>query len=484
LKLLNLLQLTDHHRFIVVREFGLSSLDRRILTTLYQPLIGSSSIALYMTMCSQLPAEMVGSSKPGSLSMLFLACGMQPNENGRKQLMDDTSQLEAVGLLRTSRITDEHDVIIYEFDLLAPVLPHILFSSHYLWLMFQERMGSAAAEQLRQSFITEKTKYKIIHREVISVSFQEQFRLIHPMPATTTPVRLNSADAFNHGGFMPNELLRRFPKSSVNRKFLENMLSDNGLVTQLNYWAGKYELTLKETVSLLDEGDMFLSNGDFHVERFQTRAVEIRRQISRREEDQSPRERKREVQAISSDNNKMPLDERESDEKYWLEVPETFLNDCNARQYNSLLVNASYDQLLKIHFRPASVPLVVREAFLKMHLDYHLPDEVINVLIHYVRKNALDWSPKYLDAIAANVVGKHIRTFEQAVAHFRKAEQVRNGTQDSAKVQRGMNRTTERKEQSKFMKPQVASPQRQSKKAASEEDIRRILEKAKRLQDT
>src|SRR5690606_19794780 len=103
-----------------------------------------------------------------------------------------------------------------------------------------------------------------------------------------------------------------------------------------------------------------------------------------------------------------------------------FQGQCDARQYNAMLANMPYSQVLKMFFAPAEVPVYVEEAFMAMNIDYQLPDEVLNAMIHYIRVNDLDWRRSFLDAIAANVAGKQIRSFENAVLYFRKEEQTRS----------------------------------------------------------
>ena len=43
----NILQYTEHHRYYIFRDFSLSSLDYKMLSLIYQPMIGAFAIAFY-----------------------------------------------------------------------------------------------------------------------------------------------------------------------------------------------------------------------------------------------------------------------------------------------------------------------------------------------------------------------------------------------------------------------------------------------------
>ncbi|HZG84642.1 hypothetical protein [Paenibacillus sp.] len=502
MKLTNLLQLTEHHTFVAVRRFGLSPLDSRMLWSAYQPLIGGTAAAFYMTLCSLLPSDASGASEAGTLGQLFLACGLEPNERGRKRLVEETSKLEAVGLLRTFRLLDGDEVTGYEFRLEPPLTPEKFFGVHHLWLLLQEKLGPSAAETVRRSFVREGWSLAPgERREELSAPFYEVFRLHVPAAAAVeeAPEPVPTAppadpEAFGRDGFRSDELLRRFPRSSPHRRAVERLLADAGRLAKLNYIAGRYELTLKQTVSLLDEDGMFDASGAWQEARFEARAAEMYRGSNaaalRKERTARKQELAREEPSAAAEA--IPGQERDVPAPYWLEVPEQFQGQCDVRQYNAMLANSPYTRVLKLFFEPSAVPTAVEEAFLAMSVNYRLPDEVLNVMIHYIRANDLDWKRNYLDAIAANVAGKRIRSFEHAVTYFRRAEQTRGGTArgDAAArsdAPRGEAVGAAPREPKRRGRPPAAErpviPVARSEGAAeaTEEDIRRIMEMAKRL---
>ena len=506
MKLTNLLQLTEHHRFVAVRRFGLSPLDSRMIWSAYQPLIGGTAAAFYMTLCSLLPSDASGVSEAGTLGHLFLACGLEPNERGRKRLVEETAKLEAVGLLRTFRLLDGDEVTGYEFRLEPPLSPEHFFGVHHLWLLLEEKLGPSAAEAVRRSFMREEWSLAPgERREEVSAPFYEVFRLHVPAAAAAEEApELEAAappadpESFGRDGFRSDELLRRYPRSSPNRRAVERLLADAARLAKLNYIAGRYELTLKQTVSLLDEDGMFDAGGAWQEARFEARAADMYRGSNAAALRKERTVRKQELAREETAAGDAPGQERDVAAPYWLEVPEQFHGQCDVRQYNAMLANSPYTRVLKMFFEPSAVPTAVEEAFLAMSVNYRLPDEVLNVMIHYIRANDLDWKRNYLDAIAANVAGKRIRSFEHAVTYFRRAEQARGGARGEAA--RG---EAARGEAARGEAPQaVASAPREPKRRgrppaverpvipvarsegaaeATEEDIRRIMEMAKRL---
>lgn len=62
MRMKNLHHYTEHHRYCVYREFGLSALDDRMLTGAYQPMVGAFAVGLYRLLFQHLPGEQVGYS--------------------------------------------------------------------------------------------------------------------------------------------------------------------------------------------------------------------------------------------------------------------------------------------------------------------------------------------------------------------------------------------------------------------------------------
>ncbi len=118
----SLLHFTENHRFCVYRDFCLSSLDSRMLSSVYQPMVGAFAISLYHLLFQQIPIEKLGYSPLEQQRRLFLTLGLEPSEKGRRYLIEQASLLEAVGLLQTCRIyMPEQEDYVYEYELQQPL---------------------------------------------------------------------------------------------------------------------------------------------------------------------------------------------------------------------------------------------------------------------------------------------------------------------------------------------------------------------------
>jgi replication initiation and membrane attachment protein DnaB len=462
-----------------------------VLTHAYLPLIGASGLALYATLCSSSSASL-------SLHTLAARCGIV-GDDALERWAAQASYVEALGLMR-SYVRGDVGRFTCTFVMREPLSAQSFFSEEATVSLLTERIGVQAAEAVR-ALLHEDDSDDIDEEYGSDVSHtrQEVFHVGKKLPAWRTKEQTMAIV------FRPEDVLRRFPRSSAHRRFVERMLVSPTLTAQVNEVAGTYALTLKETVSLLDEQGMFRSGGEFVVEHFHARAAALkgvtqrliipatyaRTSESERASDSS--EQLLQEDGVSTDvahvqtrfdDGWFAMCTRKVEAMYWLDVPDAFGELWDARQYNTIAANASYAEMLRLYYHPSHVPQAIKQSFHHIHIDYQLPDEVINALIHYIRANDLDWSPKYIDAIAANIAGKHIRSFEQAVTYFRAAERTR-------KTKRLRNPPAQRPQQhpprSKPTRQRPPSPATEEavspERQATPEDIQRIRDKANRMRD-
>lgn len=532
---------------VVIRRFGFGAREARAMTTVYQPLLGHVATALYVSLChwghDHTDAVTV------EMNVALVMCGFEPSERGFKQWAHHSSFLEAAGLL-TSYYRADPNGAQWTFVLHTPLLVNAFFADDSLTALLQERVGPMMYQALYDLlFPADIPRDDATYGTDVSHTKKEVYHASHG-----TNSHVASGGQQTTGFYRPEDVLRRFPRSSKNRRFVERMLVSPTLTERINAFAVRYDLTLKETVSLLDEEGMFRQGGEFEVTRFAQRAAQLRG-VTVREDPVDARapspSHNPEVVSLgaSSAGNAIPIPHRttttslvtlpvvtrqsatfvssvtsfsapssessvasvvslepalreereqdiwtklhgrEVDALHWFELPDQFQHTCDVRQYNAMLVNASYGEILRLFFHPSSVPAAIKEAFHEIHVAYHLPDEVLNAMIHYIRTNDFDWSTKFIDAIAANIAGKHIRQFEQAVAHFRKAERTRQYRGKSPSPKREEGTRTKSDAGYKSRPPRVPSPKvvppsgNATRKEATPEDIARIMEKARRMHE-
>lgn len=154
MRMSNMHHFTEHHRYVAYREFSLSELDRKMLSHVYQPMVGAFAIGLYHLLYQHAPADRVGYSGIDAQRRLFLLLGLEPSEKGRTYFVEQTSKLEAVGLLQTSRmLLPDMEEYMYEYELQPPLSPHDFFRTQHLTLLLRDFVGKYAVLNLRSNSV-------------------------------------------------------------------------------------------------------------------------------------------------------------------------------------------------------------------------------------------------------------------------------------------------------------------------------------------
>jgi replication initiation and membrane attachment protein len=157
-------------RYTVRSNGVLHDFDRKVLTLLYQPLIGYRALCLYMTLWSEL--ELLSEKETTHHSLMVL---MQCN---LKEIYEERLKLEGIGLLKTYvniQHGDEPKLFIYELQ--PPLAPEQFFTDGMLNVFLYNRIGKHKFQQLKQFFSTsaiDQTKFSPVTR-----SFHDVFASVH-----------------------------------------------------------------------------------------------------------------------------------------------------------------------------------------------------------------------------------------------------------------------------------------------------------------
>ncbi|MDU0331927.1 DnaD domain protein [Paenibacillus sp. 3LSP] len=504
----NMLHFTENHRYCVYRDFGLSPVDGKMLGLIYQPMVGAFAISLYRLLVEHVPQEQVGYSEVEQQRKLFLTLGLDPSEKGRKFLIEQTSRLEAVGLLQTNRLyVPDSDDYIYEYELQAPLAPAEFFRTQHLTLLLRDKIGKFAVLSLReQLFRGEPEAWSGVglNKENITVPFYEIFELnthsidyeLEQAIAETSIARqpgLKLAleeDAINYA-----DIILRFPRESRNRSFVEALRFDPEGMGVVNYVARKYDLSVQDICRLLDEDGVFDPGGGILLDALQHKANLQFRQGKRRQEEREVAYGK--IVALRGEEPKAEDDSVQAggvaeevavQMEYYVDVPPQFQSKCDIHQYNMMLRNEPYTRLLKTFF-PGSIPDNLLDIFEKIDLNYKLPGEVINVLIHYLMSLLTSGGEQrinrnFIDAIAANMLLKQINTYEQAVQYIRDQSKVKEKVKEkSGGAASGGGRARTYGSRGTKPKPEIPIVERTGQETAvSEEELAELIKMAERMQ--
>lgn len=447
MRITNMLHFSEYHRFVVMRDFSLSSLDMKMLSSLYQPMIGAYAVSLFHTLFLQLPADKVGCSSMEQQRRLFLALELETSEAGRKFFIEQTSKLEAVGLLKTTRsFVEASDDYVYEYTLFAPLTPNEFFKNQHLTLLLRDKVGKYMLFSLRDELLQHKPEeLERANSENLSVPFYELFRLntqvvdLELEQALFEPAAAKPAEGrpeVTIKGFQYSDIIMRFPRMSANRAFVERLKYEPEQMEQINFVAKKYSLYLTDLVQLLDEEGAFAPDGELMLEFLQQKANLVFRQDKKRSEERerylSKVEQGRSASAAAAAAES--AGEKSVEMEYYVEVPDIFQGECNQHQYNFILRNEPYTYLLDKIFSKGTVPDGLLDTLNKVDRNYGLSEEVINVLIHYLYINKRSWSKASIEFSVTDMLAKQVGTFEQAVEYIR--EQMKYKQSKSAKSPR------------------------------------------------
>jgi len=439
----NRLEFTEHHRFVVYRDFALSGLDRNVLAQLYQPMVGAFAVGLYLLLYHHMAEDRTGYSALEAQRKLFLGLDLEMNPDGRQTLADQASRLEAVGLLQVFRQYDPvQDETIYEYVLLRPLAAGEFFATFHLALLLRDKVGKMAFQELRESFALSEPQglARFVNREEITVPFYEIFRLsAGPVDPELEEALAESAAANEKAkeAVRPPERIRhsdmllRFPRTSPNRPYVERLNRAPESMAQLNYLAYKYDLEVPEICRLLNEDGVFHEDGTLRWEELQFRANLMYRQDRKREEERERvLARTGAAEAAGSGTAGPAADPAEESSAAvsgipLLPVPERFGLKAPVEVYNQMLRREPYTRMLERYF-PGAVPDAFARIFERIDLNYKLPEPVINVLIHYMlgMNHAQRLTKSFIDSVASNMLAKGIDTFEKAVLYVREQEKL------------------------------------------------------------
>jgi len=443
MRIQHLLEFTEHHRFYCYRNFSLGSIDYRMLSFIYKPLVGAFAISLYEQLCVSVVDGKTGYSTVEPHRKLLLSLGLTLNENSRGYLIEQLSKLEAIGLLQTSRIMPgEQSDYLYEYELIAPLLPSDFFENIHFTMLLRDKLGKYAVIDIREQLYAAEPSELLGQqgvKENISIPFYEIFKLnanivdeeLEQALQEVAPTReVTTTNVIASAGFTYGDIMSFFPKQSNNLYYVEQLRTHPELLAQINYIAYKYGLSLVNLRRLLDEEGVFEVNGELDIDQLQRLANQFFRQDKKNEEDRQrvlSRTALFQQELQQEKQGEVELDEPEHDveEAFYLPVPKLLADFCDIHQYNALMRNEPHIQFLKRYF-PGQVPDWILNALERIDLHYKLAAPVINVLIHYgIGMNDQGRITKaYLDSIASNMLMKGIDTYEKAVQYVRAQEQL------------------------------------------------------------
>ena len=193
--------------FVVINKTILNSQDRLTLTLLYQPIVGSIAVSLYLTLWSFLDRN-----KFNSLGNTHndLAISMQLKLDDIKEAKD---KLEAIGLIKTYLKKGEINSYIYE--LYGPLSAYEFFNNPILDTALYNNLNKKEYKRIVDSFSLPKVDLK--GYQDISSSFKDVYNFVSTEKAGNNNIkRAKHLDLSFEPNINFNEVLSLIPEELLN----------------------------------------------------------------------------------------------------------------------------------------------------------------------------------------------------------------------------------------------------------------------------
>ncbi len=165
-------ELVPVDRYIVYANGLLHDYDRKVLTFLYQPLIGSVCFSLYMTLWAELEENRLW-SESSSHHILMNLLGINLNDIYEARL-----KLEGIGLLKTF-VKEEDDIRSFIYELQPPLTPEQFFLDGMLNIYLYRKIGKNHFSRLKRFFSDHKNQVENEYHDVTK-AFQDVYSSATP----------------------------------------------------------------------------------------------------------------------------------------------------------------------------------------------------------------------------------------------------------------------------------------------------------------
>ncbi len=375
--------------YVVINKTIFSNDDRRILSMLYQPIIGGVAVNLYFTLCSFLDKNEVKSLE-WTHHHLMVNMGMK-----LEYIIEAREKLEAIGLLRT--YVKQDNVNKYFYELYSPIDGYEFFKNPILSVALYNNLGKYEYEKTMSFF--KGSRVSMTGYEDITCKFNDIFDSSVGMPIDYNydDVRHQSKLGFSvEPKFDLDSVLSMIPDDILNHRSITHETRD--LLYKLSFI---YDLNADSIRNIVFNSINEKHNIDKELLRVNSRKF----------------------YSFENAGNLPKLVYRNQPEYLRKPVGDTSLR---AKAIYYFETTSPYEFLYEKNnnTEPSSRELKIIECLM---LDYNLNPGVVNVLIDYVlRINNNKLVKSFIDSVASQWVRSHVETVEQAMKLAEKEYKNRN----------------------------------------------------------
>lgn len=224
--------------YMVVNKTVITSTDRKIITMLYQPIIGHVATSLYFTLCDDLDKREVMSEE---LTHYHLMMTMQLK---LESIVIAREKLEAIGLLKT--FFKKENVNTYVYQLYSPLSAAEFLNHPILNVVLYNNLGKKEYQKVVSYFKIPRINLK--DYQEITKQFDEVFT---PVPGNSITENDDIADTNKNRPTLMHQidfnlLISSIPESMISPNCFNNDVKE--LINNLSYTYGIDDLTMQGIV--------------------------------------------------------------------------------------------------------------------------------------------------------------------------------------------------------------------------------------------
>lgn len=376
MKVINLLPADE---YIVVNKTILTEIDKKNLINLYEPIIGSNAVSLYLTLWSDL-------DRTETISMSFSHHHLMSLLKERLDAIKKSREsLEAMGLLRT--YVKEGNVNEYVYELYSPLSANEFFSHPIFNIVLYNNIGKYEYELLKKQY--EKLKFDLDGYTDITSKLKETYEISNNVNVIDSKEK-TSLIVEAEGQIDFDLVIETIPKNLINERMLNKRTK-----TLINNLSFVYDI---DTLKMCELIRLVISNkGMLDKE-------ELRKTCRK---------------YYQYNNGGLPTLVYRSQPDY-LKSPNG--DNSNLGKMIAVFENTSPYDFLKSKYgsSPTARDLRLIENLL---VDVELPPAVVNVLIDYVlKKNNNKLTTAFVETIAGQWKRAKLMTAREAIDFVKKEQ--------------------------------------------------------------
>lgn len=460
----NLRNISPKDGFVVVQAAALSGEQISGLVDLYLPIMGAKAYGLYMLL------SRYGKPRPNLVKRSMNKELLSGLSLGMRDLIESREKLEALGLLRTFEKTDRlGNLAIYALQ--SPLVGDAFFNDDLLSTILLETIGQGAYRKVQEKYCP--PQFELDPKLEVTKTFLEVFQVQHGTLLQHASTKKQTSPTKE-----PEQLIKQ-NETDLDLKFFRQLLQKSFVpedeafknLDAINTIHLLYGLDELQLVHLLEEA-IDINTNHLNAKYFKKLAHESFDYLNQQQKPQTqsqPASAKPDQQPANS----APGGGSGQDEALLAAcramLPLEFLQEIK-EQNNSYMTNAERYMVMN---------LVSKQV---------LPNEVINVLIHFYLgdRGYATMKQEYFEDTAARWAKDGVKTAEEAMAEARQS--VQNG---KAKRENQAKKTNYRRQRPVVQKEQlpdwaqkdyqqpVATKEELDKKAALQAEIKRRLAEIK-----